>query len=64
MSRLNSKLVLKALSGDVFEIVKATNTLSHGVPGDRLDRKEVDAILKGASQRHPNNGKLDVEFIQ
>ena len=61
MSRLNSKLVLKAENGD-FTIVKTRNTLAHGIPGDVLDRTEVDKILKSAESRGAR-GTLTVEFI-
>ena len=70
MSRLNSKLVLKA--GNVYEgtelvpgftIVKSVNTLEHGIPGGQLTRKAVDSILKNANQNRPGTGKLTVEFV-
>lgn len=63
MSRLNSKLVLKAENGD-FTIVKSVNTLEHGVPGDILDRTEVDKILLKAEGRNGQRGTLTVEFIK
>lgn len=73
MSRLNSKLVLKAenikdpddktkiIAG--FTIVKTQNTLDHGIPGATLTRKDVDLILKNARQRHASLGRLNVEFV-
>lgn len=70
MSRLNSKLVLKALppnaNGDEsYEIVKTVNTLEHGIPGDKIPRKEVDKILKAASGHLPaTQGTLTVEFVK
>lgn len=72
MSRLNSKLVLKALPVNpdnagsdkrLFEVVKAVNTLSHGVPGDHLTRAEVDTILRSAEARGARN-QLSVEFVK
>lgn len=64
MSR-KMKLVLKSLANDAFydgdfEIVKTVNTLSHGVPGEKLERKTVDRIL--ASQ-DIHRGVLTVEII-
>ncbi len=73
MSRLNSKLVLKADKGQtqvggptvtVFVIVKAVNTLEHGIPGDTLDRDTVDKILKDANTTRPGRGTLTVEFVK
>lgn len=73
MSRLNSKLVLKADKGQTqiggptmvtFVIVKVVNTLEHGIPGDTLDRKTVDSILKAANSSRPGSGTLTVEFIK
>lgn len=69
MSRLNSKLVLKAIrtagvSAGKFEVVKATNTLEHGIPGDELTRETVDKILKDANTTRPGRGTLTVEFVK
>ena len=74
MSRMNSKLVLKALpvvpddpTGDTeqrFKIVKSTNTLEFGVPGDTLTRSKVDDILRAAERRQTNRTKFEVEFTQ
>lgn len=73
MSRLNSKLVLKADKGqtqvggpvvDTYVIVKTVNTLDHGIPGDTLDRTTVDKILKAANSIRPGSGTLTVEFIK
>ncbi len=73
MSRLNSKLVLKAEKGqtqvggptvDTFVIVKTVNTLDHGIPGDTLDRETVDKILKAANTSRPGKGTLTVEFVK
>lgn len=70
MSRLNSKLVLKTTmqtdpdDGEkMFEIVKSTNTLTHGIPGDILTRITVDTILKSAENRGQRN-TLIVEFVK
>ena len=68
MSRLNSKLVLKALKraegyDETYEIVKTTNTLEYGRPGDTIKRPGVDAIIRKAEQAGARN-KLTVEFIQ
>lgn len=75
MSRIKSKLVLKALDvaysetdpdtlvkDDGFEIVKTVNTLKHGIPGDKLTRKEVDKILK-VEDPYIRLGTFTVEFI-
>ena len=67
MSRLNSKLVLKTVRQNSvntkFEIIKSTNTLDHGVPGDTLTREVVDKILVSAANRGPRN-QLTVEFVK
>ena len=58
-----SKLVLRTThSTDVFEIVKAVNTLRYGVPGDTLTRKEVEILLKDSAEMR--RGDLVVEFIK
>lgn len=71
MSRLNSKLVLKAsmvtentVQKEIFVIVKTVNTLEHGMPGDTLNRVAVDKILKAANSSRPGQGKLTMEFIK
>lgn len=70
MSR-KSKLVLESVyvndgstvsSGEFFRIVKTVNTLSHGVPGDKLTRKEVDILMK-SRRTDIQRGDLTVEFI-
>jgi len=61
MSR-KSKLVLKAISTDNFEIAKAVNTLDHGVPGDNLTRTQVDRLFIDEKARL-NRGELTIEFI-
>ncbi len=61
MSR-KMKLVLRNTrhAAAAFEIVKTVNTLTHGIPGDKLTRKEVDLILLSG---RINQGQLTVEFI-
>ena len=64
MSQVNRKLVFKALNSNVFELVKTTNTLEFGVPGDNLDRKAVDKIIENHRVIRPGGRKLDVEFLK
>ena len=63
MSR-KSKLVLKTLVGtsNNFEIVKTVNTLQHGIPGDRLTKKEIDGIMKSSVEFR--RGDFTIEFIK
>ncbi len=63
MSQVNRKLVFKTLSDDVFELVKSTNTLEFGVPGDNLDRKAVDKIISDHKNVRPGSRTLNVEFV-
>ena len=62
MSLRRMKLVLRnvGITATPFEIVKTTNTLAHGVPGDKLSRATVDTILAGADIRR---GDLTIEFL-
>lgn len=61
MSR-KMKLVLRNVSypKTPFVIVKTVNTLSHGVPGNKLSRLVVDQILTSKDVAH---GTLTVEFL-
>lgn len=43
-----------------FVIIKSTNTLSHGVPGNSLSRPKVDQILASKDVAH---GHLTIEFL-
>ena len=59
------KLVIKSLANEAFydgdfEIVKTVNTLAHGVPGEKLERKAVDRILANQDVRR---GVLTVEVL-
>lgn len=57
-----SKLVLKTLSTDTFEIVKTVNTLQHGIPGDTLTRIEIEHLLRNSAEMR--RGDFVVEFIK
>lgn len=58
-----SKLVLKAVGTENFEIAKSVNTLQYGIPGDILSRKVVDRILIDDAVKI-NHGHLVVEFLK
>jgi len=60
---VKKKLVLQPssqLGGGQFRIIKSVNTLDFGVPGDILNRAEVDKILK--SDPVIRRGELTVEI--
>jgi len=61
MSR-KMKLVLRNINylKTPFVIVKTVNTLTHGVPGDKLTRLVVDQILRS---KDAVLGHLTVEFL-
>lgn len=72
MSQKKCKLVLKTLKDttpvggpvvNTFEIVKTTNTMDHGIPGDILTEAEVTSLLK-VNQIQISQGRLTIEFIK
>lgn len=57
-----SKLVLKTISTDLFELVKSVNTLDYGVPGDTLSRSVINRLFI-ENQPKIKRGDLTIEFI-
>ena len=64
MALNKTKLVLRAPKNgsNRFTIVKAINTLAHGVPGDYLNREEMDKLIK--SDAVIRYGTLTVEILE
>lgn len=63
MSLKKCKLILKAVKGTGnFRLVKSVNTLEFGTPGDILNRRDVDLIMKTHEVRLSRKD-LTIEFI-